>query len=114
HEIRVTLDDRLDSMLLRKLRVVQLKDDFRPAIQFIRGLDLVSALPVACPNPAGFIRLIRPRIHRYFIRDHERGIKSDAELTDEIRVSLARLDLLEERLRAAVRNRAEVVDQFAM
>ena len=47
-----------------------------------------------------------------FSADHEGRVKADAELPDEVRVALARLELLEKCLRAGVRDRAEIFDQL--
>ena len=54
------------------------------------------------------------RVDRHFFRDHEGRIKADAKLPDEVRVVLARLELLEKRLRPGVRDRAEILDQLGL
>ncbi len=69
---------------LRELRVPELQDDFRPARQLARRLDLVAGLSVARPDPALLSGQIRAREDGHLFRDHERRVKADAELPDEV------------------------------
>ena len=112
NEIRVVLDDLLDPRSARKLRVAQVKHDPRAPLEVFGLLDFVPARSVARPDPALLGGLRGARVNRHLFRDHERRIKADAKLPDEIRVVLVRLQLLEKGPRAGVRDRPEIFDQF--
>ena len=116
HEVRVALDDPLDLPSLRKLIVLQMHDDLRPARKVIRRLDLIARLPIALPLPPLLTRTAAPRKNGDLIRDHERRIKAHAKLPDERRIHRAalrlRLELFDERLRSRVCNRPEIFNQL--
>ena len=57
---------------------------------------------------------LRERLNFNLIGHHEGRVEPHAELADEVRVVLARLELLQKRLRSRVRNRAQVLDQLPL
>ena len=86
----------------------------RAARLLLRVLNRIAA--VARRLPARRLRLTGTARHdRHALRDHERGVEAHAELTDQILVRCAaalllRLrELLHERLRARLCNRADVL-----
>ena len=113
-EIGVPLNDGLHFVALGILGVAQVQDNFGTAFEILGGLNFVARLTVTRPLPTLRIRPVRPRVNRNGIRDHEGRVKSDAELTDQTRITFCLFDLLEKRLGAGMRNGAEVLDEFRL
>ena len=115
HETRIPLDDPLDRVAFRELLrvVLEFQRDLRAARQVRRRRDLVAARAVAHPLPARLARRRRTAVNRHALGHHERRIKPDAKLPDQPRVRPLILgQLLHERLRARVRDGAEILDQL--
>ena len=101
--------------LLRKLLrvVLEFERDLRATRQVGSGSDLIAARAFTRPLQALLFGLKRTAKDCDFLRYHERGIKSHAELADQLQVRLLLLrNLLKKRLRARMRDGAEVLDHF--
>ncbi len=102
-------------MVGREIRavVLQLDHDLGAATFAVAGLDLIGARAIAGPHVAGLAGLPGVRVDADPLCDHERGVKSHAELPDEVGVlGAAFTEGLQKGLRARVGDGAEILDQL--
>ena len=115
YEGAVALEDFLDLPVggIVAAVVFELDDDLGTTAEIGDFLDLVTARTVAGPDVAGLAGAPRFRVNFDGLRDHERGIETDAELADEVGVLGAVLaEGLQELLGAGVGDGAEVFDEL--
>ena len=115
-EVRVLLDDLLHRVLLGEVRGVffEMQHDFAATSLTGSLINGVAARAIAGPDEV--LAFVAPGmgVNLDFVRHHEGGVKTHAELADERGVVLLARVLQSggEGLRAAVGDGAEVFDQF--
>ena len=107
-------DDALDLPVLEKFQrvILQVQDDGRAARRVVHRRDGETARTIRRPH--GGRRFARPARHDIDLSgDDEAGVEADAELTDQMQVTLRRLGFFDESLRAGLGDGAEIVDQLS-
>ncbi len=114
HEIRILLDDLPDLPRLQKLLVLlaQMQDHVGAALVLGDRLDGKLAMAVRFPADAFFLGAGHARNDRDLVGHHERGIKADAELADQLGpiLGLRFLEAFQKSTRAGFGDGAEVFD----
>ena len=114
--VRILADQRAQRARVLELGSVGLELELhgRPSLGSLHRFDAVFALARGDPTHAlrrG--RVSAAREDRHLVRDDERGVKADAELSDQLRVlALIAAQPLEELARARARDGAEVFDHL--
>ena len=125
HIVRILLDEALDLVVVREIIIgiaaveafLQLDRDGRAAALALALLDRIAAITGRLPARSLLLAGLA-RLDGHLFADHECRVETDTELTDELLVIdrgiilLRLLQLLEECLRAGLRNRADVVYDF--
>ena len=117
YKTRVPLHDILKAVGFRKLPgfVLELQRNFGPARQIPHWSNLIPTRAFTRPLPALFLRKIRSAVDRDALGRHEARIESNTELTNQFGVRLLVFrQLLQKRLGARMRDRAQIFHQFTM
>jgi len=115
-ELRVTLDDLLEFLLLKvsKLVLLELKDDASTTLDGLTVIRSDGELTTSAGLPNVLIIIVVLAVHSHVISNEVAGVETDTELTDHGNISGTLLELFHELLSTRAGDCTKAVDKVGL